>query len=405
MIHVCYCLHDETGHYSKFTGTSMLSLFDNTREEVTVHIFHDNTLSETNMFKLKAVADKYDQQIKFYNIDKICPEKIQYLREKIPAYVASRFTIGAFYRLMIEKKFFTDDVNKIIYLDSDTIINIDIAKLWEFSMKRYVIAAVPEVYAAQNYMITNKFLINTGKISASDYFCSGIIVLNLDKVDPKFFYEAIQWLADNPQCECPDQDILNNFFSTTYRKLPPEFNSFVQIELRTAGGVITEKIYHYAGSVALGFDMKNPFDKLFFKYFIKTQWFDLDFIENAYKIMKKIYIECKDFLIETTSIMSGKERAFFVDSNNFDAIKNIFSVQDDEESIIAKNVSSIDELISSMRKSQGKKIYFIVAKYPAIKEKLINAGFIEKQDFIDATAFLSDKHGYNLPIYPLLKYL
>lgn len=29
MIHVCYCLHDKDGRYSKFTGTSMLSMFEN----------------------------------------------------------------------------------------------------------------------------------------------------------------------------------------------------------------------------------------------------------------------------------------------------------------------------------------------------------------------------------------
>ena len=29
MIHVCFCLHDATGRYSKFTGTAMLSMFDN----------------------------------------------------------------------------------------------------------------------------------------------------------------------------------------------------------------------------------------------------------------------------------------------------------------------------------------------------------------------------------------
>lgn len=29
MIHVCFSLHDKTGAYSKFTGTAMLSIFEN----------------------------------------------------------------------------------------------------------------------------------------------------------------------------------------------------------------------------------------------------------------------------------------------------------------------------------------------------------------------------------------
>ena len=62
-------------------------------------------------------------------------------------------------------------------------------------------------------------------------------------------------------------------------------------------------------------------------------------------------------------------------------------------------------MLDSMKKSQGKKLYFIVAKYNPVKEKLIDAGFTENQDFIDATLLLSDKHGYPLPTDPILKYL
>ena len=30
MIHVCYCFRDKTGHYAKFAGISLLSVFENT---------------------------------------------------------------------------------------------------------------------------------------------------------------------------------------------------------------------------------------------------------------------------------------------------------------------------------------------------------------------------------------
>ena len=47
MIHICFSLHDETGRYSKFTGTAICSIFENTflpPNSITVHILHDNTL-------------------------------------------------------------------------------------------------------------------------------------------------------------------------------------------------------------------------------------------------------------------------------------------------------------------------------------------------------------------------
>ena len=384
----------------------MLSMFENTKEEITVHIFHDDTLTEINRKKFQAVAEKYNRQIKFYNFDKICPEKIQFLREKLGSVFESRFSVGTFYRLMIDKNFFHgEDVKKIIYLDSDTIVNIDIAKLWEFKMERYTIAAVPEYFAAQRYMLIDKFLIKSGKVPVSEYFCAGVIVINLEKLEDDFFYKGVQWLADNPNCECFDQDILNNFFFNTYRKLPPEFNSFVEIERRISDGKIYEKIYHYAGNVCLGFDMENPYDNLFFSYFVKTPWFDMQFIENAYKIIRKVFIECKDLLLDVTKMLAGKERAFFVSKNNIEVAKEIFSVKIDEEFLTATNMESIDILLDSMKKSRGKKFYFILAKYDVVKEKLIDAGFVENQDFIDTTILLSDKHGYKLPTDPLIKYL
>ena len=56
----------------------------------------------------------------------------------------------------------------------------------------------------------------------------------------------------------------------------------------------------------------------------------------------------------------------------------IFDINDTEEIIPAVTKDSINNLIDSMKKSKDKKFYFIVAKYNVVKEKLIDAGFVEK---------------------------
>ena len=48
MIHICYAIYDKTGGFSKFAGTSICSLFENTKSWVTVHLLHDNTLTMEN---------------------------------------------------------------------------------------------------------------------------------------------------------------------------------------------------------------------------------------------------------------------------------------------------------------------------------------------------------------------
>ena len=74
MIHVAYGLHDKTGHYSKFVGTSMLSLFENhytPPRSITVHLLHDNTLTLDNYEKFVYLTGQYNQIIKFYNVEKL----------------------------------------------------------------------------------------------------------------------------------------------------------------------------------------------------------------------------------------------------------------------------------------------------------------------------------------------
>lgn len=51
MIHVAYRLWGDDGFYAKMLGTSMLSMFENTKEKVTVHIMHNERLTPDNRDK------------------------------------------------------------------------------------------------------------------------------------------------------------------------------------------------------------------------------------------------------------------------------------------------------------------------------------------------------------------
>ena len=67
MIHICYAVSDKKGTYTKLVGTSMHSVFANTKEWVTVHIFHDHSLSEDNRRHLMELVRRYGQQLLFHD--------------------------------------------------------------------------------------------------------------------------------------------------------------------------------------------------------------------------------------------------------------------------------------------------------------------------------------------------
>ncbi len=53
MIHVCFSLYDASGAYSKYTGTAICSVLENTKENITIHLLHDSTLTEKNRSVVK----------------------------------------------------------------------------------------------------------------------------------------------------------------------------------------------------------------------------------------------------------------------------------------------------------------------------------------------------------------
>ena len=111
----------------------MLSLFENTNSPVTVHILHDDTLTDDNRDKFIYLAGRYSQAVKFYNVEKICPDKLSAFVELTPEIKNTHVSVGTLYRLLVPQ-IILSDIEKIIYLDSDLIVNLDIKELWQIDL-------------------------------------------------------------------------------------------------------------------------------------------------------------------------------------------------------------------------------------------------------------------------------
>ena len=389
MIHVCFGLHDGDGKYSKFIGAAMASIFVNTAALVTIHILHDATLTADNRQKFSELADKYNQYVDFHDTEKICPNEINLLREKLADKINSRFSIGMFYRLLIKKIL---GAGKAIYLDADIIVNLDIAELWQQDMKNFPVAAVPEIDATNRYMIIDKFLLKSGRVNVTDYFCSGVMILNLDALDENFFNDGVKFLVDNPQCESPDQDILNAFFAENYLKLEQKFDAFANIN-RRLNLPVTQKIYHYAGH-KLGLDLDDAYNRLFAENFSRTPWFNVEVLNH---LSKEFRLRNELYCLQTQLIMGycAKHcRAFFVEPHNVEPLKKFFAIQDDEPIIEIRNQNSVRELIDRMTQWRGQKIFFIIyPDWPRLKNLLTTCGFEEYADYVNGLTLLTQEQG------------
>ena len=268
-IHVCYALNDISGNYTKFAGTSLCSLFENTQSHVVAHILHDDTLTEENKSRLIDLTAHYEQEICFYNIllnpsirDFIAP--LEQIYSPGGQGMLYRFAMGAL---------LPADVERVIYLDADTIVHMDIAKLWNVDMGNARVAAVPDSVMALMPLDLAPPVVKKGFVQQDKYFNSGVMLM-----DMKFLREhqhitddVVDFLSqDEAYLKYPDQDFLNCIFAKSCLLLPIEYNLLVNLA-RLQDIYNGEAIIHYAGG-ALRLDTKDTFDTIFWHYLCKTPW-------------------------------------------------------------------------------------------------------------------------------------
>ena len=404
MIHVCFGLHDATGRYSKFTGTAMLSLFDNTNAKVTVHILHDNTLTQANREKFSAVANQYNQRVEFHNVEKICADKLAEYVSLVPSVKDAPVTVGAFYRLVLTE-ILSPDIDKVIYLDSDVIINLDIARLWEIELGDKIFAAVPEV--ANDMQIQNLMpLCREGYVKAEDYFNSGVLLMNLNRLrgEGENLKRGVTFRGQRNN-GCYDQDILNYLFAADYVKLPVEFNCFVKFNRRLNEKAAFGKIYHYTYGRAgkgLTLDMNDPFNHLWLEYFAKTPWFTAETIKRICAGFRQAYADLSVATIKMTAAMSGKARAFVVPKDDINNIKALFAVRTDEDVIAVDKYIPLQEIFEQMNSSRGKKIFFVfVPDFPF--ENFERLGFVRGLDFLNGYGLFLEVQDFALDSHRIIK--
>ena len=347
------------------------------------------------------MAGRYGQLVKFYNVEQLCADKIAKMIKLFPDIKTAHVSVGGLYRLLIPQ-ILSAEIDRIIYLDSDIIVNLDINELWRINLDDKILAAVSEGVCGTD---TNAlFLCSSGMIKHEEYFNSGVMLVNLNQLrnEENAIMSGVKWRGEHPQCICFDQDILNYCFAKRSLKLSPKFNVFV-VHARTRGETtVQKKIYHYAGDQGFKLDRNDTLNRLWMRYFMKTPWFDAETIGRLYAGFQNLHVGFKQLMINLSAAMSGKTRAFFVAPNNVDAFKKIFSIRNDEKIITADSQESLNKLLDAMKRARGKKIFFILLpNFPL--QILTQAGFAQGKDFVNGLDFLSEAQGVPFNSYPLVQ--
>lgn len=211
-----YISYSSSDEYCEYTGISIISLFENNKDLDLCVFLIDNGISTNNKDYIINISEKYNRKIEFIDGNIIEQE----LKNKVPMFNGSFST----YSRIILDKIYPEYVDKILVLDSDTIVNGTLDSLNDLEFNGKIIAAVenPEFYLNENINTEEKKIIKLKK----KYFNAGILYVNLKEWREKNFSKKIdKAISELVDYKFVDQTILN--YATDqedYIKLPYKYN-------------------------------------------------------------------------------------------------------------------------------------------------------------------------------------
>ena len=405
MIHICYGLYDRDGRYSKLIGTSMASIFENTAEDVTVHILHDNTLTVGNRDKFIYLTGKYGQSIEFYNVETLASERVEQFRENLPTVLKSDYSIATLYRLLMPE-LIPSSVARLIYLDADILVNRDINDLWKIGLGGAPIAAVPEILLDLGFHKNklSKYLLTSGLVREEDYFNAGVLLIDLQYLrdNADILLDGYKFVCEHPQCNFFDQDILNYCFASRSVKLPETFDLFTLSErLRKEPRGVMRAMYHYVGN-AIRLDLKDQFNRLYMGYYAKTPWFDFEVPGRIFAFVDGMNKANQTSTLKMIKLIGKKQRAFCMDAKNVAALRALFEIGDDE-TVLEAGEDDIEERLIELLTPRKTVCFIFSGKYQRCKEALLDRDFVEGVDFVNALSLVSSLIGIPTESHPIFK--
>lgn len=384
-IHVCFSISDRKGDYSKYLGTAIISLLEKTSQLVCIHIIHDDTLSKRNIEKFKLIGKKYNSKIVFYKLNLSALRRF----EKQVGFL----TLGTLFRFFLAD-ILPRDVGRVVYLDDDIVVNLDIKELWNVNLEKFFIAAChdPGVFSQQ----VEPAPCADGSITLYEYFNAGVLLLNLNKIRrmKNFSQKCIDILRTNSHYTLLDQDVFNVMFNGKVKYLPDCYNYFSRYIRKK---VKEEKcICHFSGD-SVKINSTYWIDQLFMSYLKKSPWgatedfysYVYQFITYQDKKIHTIHRFVKVILSKNTKVIIWGVESKLCNKLNMEwKLKDIiYAYIDSNEKLEGKLIEGKKVYSPKLLKKADESFFVVVASiryYDEIKENLEELGFVEKKDFIDA---------------------
>jgi lipopolysaccharide biosynthesis glycosyltransferase len=196
--------------------------------DVRVHYLCDSGLGAEWTRPLAGMVEDLGGSIDFLEVD---PQAVGDLPTD------PQFTSAMWYRILLPD--LLGSLDRVLYLDVDTLVLDALAPLWETDLAGNYLAAVSNVFQP-NHIHRPK---NLGMPPGQAYFNSGVLLMNLELMRADGCTEALRECARTrgAELEWPDQDALNLVLGARRVPLHPRWNRMNSIDFPTSGEVYGER--------------------------------------------------------------------------------------------------------------------------------------------------------------------
>lgn len=198
--------------YVPHIGAMLHSLFScNGEERFEVHFFHRQVMERSSFAGLERLCVAHSAIFSDVSVD---PSWL----DGMP--VGGWYIEEAWYRLFLAQ--LIPEVDKVLWLDADTIVMAPVGELWRIDLRGQPLAACPNalLYSAKDSVR------NMGITERQRYFNTGVLLMDLALMRREKSNEALKAAAIRYQqwIHFADQDVLNCVYHQRYVRLPLKWN-------------------------------------------------------------------------------------------------------------------------------------------------------------------------------------
>lgn len=175
----------------------------------------------------------------------------------------SRFGYTTYFRIVFP--FLVGDIDRLLWIDSDTVVNGDLSFLFEMKLDKSVYGVnYPEEKCIEKLNLNNKGI----------YINCGVLLYNIDRIKNNYSLDSIlqAFVSNQDLYTYADQCFINMFFQDDLGTIPQAYNRIIYRVLRISKKQKQEiieqgKVVHFVGNIKPWMYLyNNSMYKLYWKY-------------------------------------------------------------------------------------------------------------------------------------------